>query len=95
MSATLNSDSVKPRRFKDADSIWNGGARNRLAVAKALVNAIQECRSEGNYDGNDPAVWLIIDHLCFLVGLPQPSIQIDTDELSHCINEVLAQRSTL
>lgn len=66
------------KRFKNADAIWNGGASNPRAVARALVEAIDEAIDEATAEGgsteaaNDPAVHLIIDHLCFLVGLPQP-----------------------
>lgn len=62
------------KRFKNADAIWNGGACNPRAVARALVEAIDEAVEEGGGSAaaDDPAVHLIIDHLCFLVGLPQP-----------------------
>lgn len=61
-------------RFEDADLIWNGGASNPRAVARALVRAIDEASSEAVPNG-DAAVVMILDHLCFLCGLPQPSSQ--------------------
>lgn len=63
-------------RWTDADQIWNGGACNPRAVARALVRAIDEATDECGGDAIDPAVQMIIDHLCFLVGLPQPSLDM-------------------
>lgn len=65
-------------RFKNADHIWNGGASNPRAVARALVNAIDEAVEEGGgtAGAKDGAVQMILDHLCFLCGLPQPSIEV-------------------
>ena len=64
------------QRHKDAAAIWKGGASNPRGVARALVAAIDEAVEEG--DGSnaakDPAVQMILDHLCFLCGLPQPSL---------------------
>ena len=80
------------KRFKDADAIWNGGASNRLAVANALVNAIIECRAEDNYDCHDPAVQMIADHLCFLIGLPQPSLSQFQDGWWEAIEKAVAEK---
>jgi len=69
-------------RAKDAHMIWWGGAANPKAVARALVKAIDDAVAEnGGSDGaNDPAVHMIIDHLCFLVGLPMPCNVVPQDE---------------
>ncbi len=77
-------------RFKDADAIWWGGASNPKAVARALVKAIDDAVEEnGGSDGaNDPAVHMIIDHLCFLVGLPQPSLRVDTPDWQLVLESV-------
>jgi len=63
-------------RFSNAAEIWGVGASNPRGVARALVEAIDEACEEGQgSDGaNDPAVHLILDHLCSLVGLPQPTL---------------------
>lgn len=87
MTQQNNSDTLA-RRFKDADAIWSGGASNRMAVANALMRAIEECRAEGNYDCHDPAVTLILDHLCFLCGLPQPSFQMSNEELEAALSAI-------
>lgn len=69
------------KRFENAAHIWGGGACNPRGVARALVEAIDEACTEGNgHDAaNDPAVHLIMDHLCFIVGLPQPSLSAGYD----------------
>lgn len=66
-------------RFKDAHEIWNVGASNPRGVARALVSAIDEACEEGNGSASakDPAVQMILDHLCYLCGMPQPSIDMD------------------
>ena len=78
-------------RFWNADNIWHGGACNPRAVARVLVEAIDQACEEGQSSAackTDPAVHLIIDHLCFLVGLPQPSLGVDhaawSRELEEC-----------
>lgn len=65
-------------RFYNADAIWNGGASNPRGVARALVEAIDEAVEEGGGSkaAADPAVQMILDHLCFLCGLPQPSLDM-------------------
>lgn len=66
------------QRHKDALGIWEGGASNPRAIARALVKAIDEAVDEGQgSDGaKDPAVQMILDHLCFICGLPQPSLDV-------------------
>ena len=64
------------KRFKNAHEIWNNGASNPRAVARALVEAIDEACVNGSAHANDPAVHLILDQLCFLCGMPQPSLDI-------------------
>ena len=62
-------------RFKDAHAIWHNGASNPRGVARALVTAIDAATESGSAGADDPAVHLILDHLCSLCGLPQPSFQ--------------------
>lgn len=67
-------------RFWNADNIWNGGASNPRGVARALVEAVDDaCAEKGGSDGaqNDAACVMIADHLCFLLGMPQPSLRMD------------------
>lgn len=61
------------KRYKDAIDIWEHGACNPRGVARALVAAIDEAGQDAR---NDPAVQMILDHLCFLCGLPQPSLDM-------------------
>ena len=77
-------------RFANADAIWNGGACNPRGVARALVEAIDEaCEDANSHNGaKDPAVQMIIDHLCFLVGLPQPSLVMDFEAWQKIEQEV-------
>ena len=65
------------KRFKNAYEIWNVGASNPMGVANALLDAMREARDEGGDINKDPAVQMILDHLCFLCGLPQPSCFMD------------------
>lgn len=74
-------------RFKTAHMIWNGGASNRRAVARELVKAIDEALDETG-SAQDPAVQMIIDHLCFLVGLPQPSMDMDVSSWDNIMKAV-------
>lgn len=69
-------------RFKDAHEIWNNGASNPRGVARALVDAIDAAVEEGGGSraAADPAVQMILDHLCFLCGLPQPSLDLTVVE---------------
>lgn len=77
MSERFDVQRTPNARFEDADLIWNGGASNPRAVARALVRAIDESSNEGCDERNDPAVQMILDHLCFLCGLPQPSFSVE------------------
>lgn len=61
------------KRFKNAYEIWNVGASNPVGVTNALLDAMKEARDEGGDPSNDPAVQVILDHLCFLCNMPQPS----------------------
>lgn len=68
-------------RFKDAHEIWNNGASNPRAVARALVDAIDQATDTvGSRGAADPAVQMMLDHLCFLCGLPQPSMGMSVPE---------------
>lgn len=65
------------KRFKNAYEIWNVGASNPVGVTNALLDAMKEVRDEGGDPSNDPAVQMILDHLCFLCNMPQPSFYMD------------------
>lgn len=85
---------IPPKRFKNAHEIWNVGASNPRGVARALVQAIDEATEDGGGSdaAKDPAVQMIMDHLCFLVGLPQPSLAMSIDDwelVMKCVEEKL------
>ena len=65
------------KRFKKAYEIWNMGASNPMGVTNALLDAMKEARDEGSDPSNDAAVQLILDQLCFLCNMPQPSFYMD------------------
>ena len=67
-------------RFKNAYEIWNVGASNPVGVTNALLDAMKEVRDEGVDPSNDPAVQMILDHLCFLCNMPQPSFLMENWE---------------
>lgn len=75
-------------RSEKAAEIWNIGASNSLAVAKILVESIQEARSEGKSERGDAACMLICDQLAFLLGLPLPSGHISGLELKNMLDQV-------
>lgn len=76
------------KRHRDALAIWEGGACNPRGVARALVSAIDEAYGDSTADArNDPAVQMILDHLCFLCGLPQPSL----DMMGGAWDEIMKQ----
>ena len=81
-------------RFKDAHEIWNVGASNPRGVARALVDAIDQAVEEhnGSAGAKDPAVQMILDHLCFLCGLPQPSSVTPWAEWEEVIRVVEANK---
>ncbi len=68
------------KRFKNAYEIWNWGASNPVGVTNALLDAMREARDEGVDPSNDPAVQMILDHLCFLCNMPQPSFFMENWE---------------
>lgn len=76
------------KRFKNAYEIWNVGASNPVGVTNALLDAMKEVRDEGGEVGNDLAVQMILDHLCFLCGLPQPSCFMDWVRWTNIYKEV-------
>lgn len=80
------------KRHRDADGVWYGGASNPRAVARALVSAIDEAVEEGGGSDSaaDPAVQMILDHLCFLCGMPQPSLGMDAVKWDEILNSVEA-----
>lgn len=83
------------QRHKDAFEIWNHGASNPRGVARALVRAIDAAAEEGQgTDGarNDPAVQMIIDHLAFLCGLPQPSLDMSPEQWKQIEDEVASRK---
>jgi hypothetical protein len=77
------------KRFKEAHQIWHGGASNPRAVARALVNAIDEAAG----DNQDPAVQMILDHLCFLCDMPQPSLTMSYENWELVMKLVEEQQS--
>lgn len=54
------------QRFKDAQPA-QAGACNPRPIANALVNAIDECRAEGISPAEDPAVFLILHQITYLL----------------------------
>ena len=68
------------KRFKNAYEIWNVGASNPTGVTNALLDAMKEVRDEGGDVSNDAAVQLILDQLCFLCNMPQPSFFMESWE---------------
>lgn len=76
------------KRFKNAYEIWNVGASNPVGVTNALLDAMKEVRDEGGEVGNNLAVQMILDHLCFLCGLPQPSCFMDWVRWTNIYKEV-------
>ncbi len=64
-------------RYMNAYMIWTGGASNPMGVTNALLDAMREARDEGVDPSNDPAVQMILDHLCFLCNMPQPSFLME------------------
>ncbi len=75
-------------RFKNAYEIWNVGASNPVGVTNALLDAMKEVRDEGGEVGNDLAVQMILDHLCFLCNMPQPSCFMDWVRWTNIYKEV-------
>ena len=67
-------------RFKNAYEIWNVGASNPMGVTNALLDAMKEVRGEGGDINKDPAVQMILDHLCSLCNMPQPSFLMENWE---------------
>ena len=76
------------KRFKNAYEIWNVGASNPVGVTNALLDDMKEARDEGGDPSNDPAVQVILDHLCFLCGMPQPSFYMDWVRWTNIYKEV-------
>ena len=54
------------KRFQNALTAQNG-ACNPRAIAQGLVDAIDECRAENVEPGEDPAVFLILHQLTFVL----------------------------
>lgn len=75
------------QRFRNAFNIWNGGACNLRAIARTLVEAIDEAIADTG-DAEDPAVQMITDHLCIPVGLPQPSLDMSPEQWDEIYNAV-------
>ena len=69
-------------RFKNAHQIWDGGASNPRAVVRALTRAIDEAVEQGGGSSSaaDPAVQMILDQLCFLCGMPEPSLEMSPEQ---------------
>lgn len=82
-------------RFDNAYQIWHNGASNPRGVARALVEAIDEAVTEngGSAGAADPAVQMIMDHLSFLVGLPQPSLTMPLEQWEEVWGKVEKRRT--
>jgi hypothetical protein len=65
---------MKRDRFYNAYHIWWNGASNPHAIARSLVEALDECRDSGSSASCDIAVATIVDHLAFILDMPQPSV---------------------
>ena len=65
------------QRHKAAHEIWTVGASNPVGVTNALLDAMKEARDEGCDPSTDAAVQVVLDHLCFLCGMPQPSFLME------------------
>ena len=76
------------KRHKAAYEIWNVGASNPVGVTNALLDAMKEVRDEGGDINNDPAVQMILDQLCFLCNMPQPSFYMDWVRWTNIYKEV-------
>jgi len=76
------------KRFYNAWHIWDGGECNPRAVARILVEAVDEATDDTGDAACDPAVQMITDHLCFLVGLPQPSADMSPEQWYEIYNFV-------
>ena len=76
------------KRFKNAYEIWNVGASNPVGVTNALLDAMKEVRDEGGGINHDPAVQVILDQLCFLCNMPQPSFFMDWVRWTNIYKEV-------
>ena len=75
------------KRFKNAYEIWNVGASNPVGVTNALLDAMREARDEGSDPSNDAAVQVILDHLCFLCNMTQPSFYMDWVRIYAAVEE--------
>jgi len=76
------------QRHKAAYEIWTVGASNPTGVANALLDAMREARDEGSDPSNDAAVQVILDHLCFLCNMTQPSLRMPGERWDEIFNEV-------
>ena len=87
------------KRHDNAVHAWYGGSSNPRAIARALTEAIDEAviEGKGTAAAKDPACQVLLDTLCFLCGLPQPSIAMETLEWLRIEQEVinLASKQTL
>jgi len=65
-AADLAARMLPPARNKTAYRIQQG-ASNPRPIANELLKAIDECRAEGKNEREDPAVFLILHQLCFVL----------------------------
>jgi hypothetical protein len=83
-------------RFYNAYHIWQYGACNPAGVARSLVEAIDESRAAHIDPSEDIACKMILDHLAFLLGVPQPScssIELGMD-IAHWCNHYEPTKSS-
>ena len=74
---------------KIAWEMWNGGASNLRAISRALTKAV-DLQSENPEVTS--AIQLLVDHLAFLVGLPQPSLRLSNAQWALVESECSTQQ---
>lgn len=76
------------KRYVNAYAIWTLGASNPVGVTNALLDAMKEARDEGGDPSNDTAVQMILDHLCFLCHIAQPSMAMFPSSWNRIFDKV-------
>lgn len=84
-------------RFVDAENIVDPGASNPAGVARTLVEAIDQCRSEGKNPKDCPACGLIAHQLYNILGCTRydyGELNEYGEELKKCRELANAKRET-